>query len=345
LLCLVPWGASFPIAEAADMPAPSCVLVEKEGKIELARKGSTVWTAAKTNDELQVGDRLRTALRSRATLRWSELSVVRVSELTSLELQAPAAPSVKPQLDLRSGAAYFFSRERPADVRFRTPVASGAIRGTEFALEVAESGRTVLSLLDGEVDLANGQGAALLKSGEQGVVEPGHAPAKTALIDAINVIQWALYYPAVVDLDDLGLSDQEKESFKESLEAYRQGDLLASLGRYPENRAPASDAERALRAALLLAAGRAEQTEAELSRLPPSSPPANAFREIIAAVKHQTLGSLPTPATGSEWMARSYYLQSRGQLADALKAARNAASNTADWSRRSASVAGGRFSG
>ena len=86
------------------MPAPSCVLVEKEGKIELARKGSTVWTAAKTNDELQVGDRLRTALRSRATLRWSELSVVRVSELTSLELQAPAAPSVKPQLDLRSGA-------------------------------------------------------------------------------------------------------------------------------------------------------------------------------------------------------------------------------------------------
>jgi len=302
--------------------------VEKEGKIELARKGSAVWTAAKTNDMLQVGDRLRTGLRSRATLRWSELSVVRVSELTSLELQAPAAPSVKPQLDLRSGAAYFFSRERPADVRFRTPVASGAIRGTEFALEVAESGRTVLSLLDGEVDLANEQGATLLKSGEQGIVEPGHAPAKTALIDAINVIQWALYYPAVIDPDDLGLSGQEKESFKESLEAYRQGDLLAALGRYPENRAPGSDAERALRAALLLAAGRVEQTEAELMRLPPASPPVNALREIIAAVKHQTLASLPTPGTGSEWMARSYYLQSQGQLTDALKAARNAASRS-----------------
>ncbi|HXU79088.1 MAG TPA: FecR family protein, partial [Methylomirabilota bacterium] len=174
-------------------------MIEKEGKVEVARKGSTTWSAAQVNDKLELGDRLRTGMRSRAALRWSELSVMRVNELTSMEIQPPATSGVKPQLELRSGAAYFFSREKPSEIQFRTPVASGAIRGTEFNLSVAEDGRTELALLDGEVDLSNGQGSATLKSGELGTVAPGGAPSKTALINAINVIQWVLYYPAVID--------------------------------------------------------------------------------------------------------------------------------------------------
>src|SRR5712672_517535 len=83
---------------------PSGVLEEKEGKVEIARKGSTAWNPAEINGKLQLGDRLRTGSRSRATLRWSELSTVRVSELTSMEIQPPAKPGDKPQLDLRSGA-------------------------------------------------------------------------------------------------------------------------------------------------------------------------------------------------------------------------------------------------
>src|SRR5437870_10270433 len=198
---------------------PTCVLVEKEGKVEVARKGSTARNTAEINGKLQLGDRLRTGSRSRATLRWSELSTVRVSELTSMEIQPPAKPTDKPQLDLRSGATYLFSREKPTEIQFRTPVASGAIRGTEFNLEVAEDGRTVLSLLDGEVDLSNAAGATSLKSGEQGTVERGAAPKKTALIDAVNVIQWALYYPSVIDPDEFGLTDQEQQTFKDSLAA------------------------------------------------------------------------------------------------------------------------------
>src|SRR5687768_14703088 len=122
-------GISSPAAE-------SCVLVEKAGKVDIARKGSNTWAPAQLEDKLQPGDRLRTGLRSRATLRWSELSVVRVSELTSMELQPPPTGGDKPQLELKSGATYFFSRERPGEIHFQTPVASGAIRGTEFHLAV-----------------------------------------------------------------------------------------------------------------------------------------------------------------------------------------------------------------
>src|SRR5437879_8993725 len=146
-----------------------------------------------------------------------------------------AKPCHKPQPDLRSGATYGTSREKPTEIQFRAPVASGAIRGTEFNLEVAEDGRTILSLLDGEVDLSNEQGAARLASGEQGTVQAGSAPKKTALIDAVNVIQWALYYPAVIDPDELGLTDWEQQSFNDSLAAYRNGDLLMAMSSFPEN--------------------------------------------------------------------------------------------------------------
>src|SRR5262245_31599181 len=96
-----------------------CVVVERQGKVEFARKGSTQWSLVQSNEVLQVGDRLRTGFRSRATLRWSELAIIRVDELTSMEIQPPAKPGAKPELDLKSGAGYFFSREKPEDIQFR----------------------------------------------------------------------------------------------------------------------------------------------------------------------------------------------------------------------------------
>ena len=319
--------ASFASAAAPspDSGQPTCILLSKEGKVEIARKGTTQFAAGQTNMTLNLGDRLRTGLRSRATLRWSDLSVARVDELTSMEIQPPEQGKTKPQLELKSGATYFFSREQPEEIQFRTPVASGAIRGTEFNLAVDENGRTVLSLIDGEVLLTAAQVTEKLKSGEQGTVDPGQAPRKSPLLDAANVIQWTLYYPAVIDPDELGLSDQEKQTFADALKAYRSGDLLGALAAYPENRTPASDAERGLQAGLLLAAGRAAQAEAALKNERGPSVAANAVREVIAAVKHETLATLAAPGSASEWLARSYYQQSRGKLDEALAAALEAA--------------------
>ena len=339
LAVVMAWGLTSTLAQGAEAAGSGCVLVEKEGKVEVARKGTTAFKAVAVGAALQNGDQLQTGSRSRATLRWSELSVLRVDELTSMEIQPPAKPGGKAQLDLKSGASYFFSREKPEDIQIRTPVASGAIRGTEFNLSVGADGRTEVALLDGEVELSNAQGATTLKSGEKGIVEPGKAPTKTALIDAINVIQWVLYYPAVVDPDELGLSDQEKETFKASLKAYREGDLLGAVNRWPESATAGSDASRTLRAAVSLAAGRVEKAEEDLKALTAETAGAKALREMMAAVKHQTLASLSAPTTGSEWMARSYYLQSRGELMEALKAAREAATKSPQFGAASVRVA------
>src|ERR1043166_32014 len=294
---------------AAEKPAAQqklvCILLEKEGKVDVARQGAAQFAPGQTNQSLAIGDRLRTGLRSRATLRWSDLSVVRVDELTSMEIQPPAKAGNKPEAQLRSGAAYFFSREKPTEVQFRTPVASGAIRGTEFNLAVEDNGRTVISLIDGEVDLAAGEAGETLRSGEQGVIEPGRGPTKTPLINAINVIQWVLYYPAVVDPDELGLAEQEKQTFAEPLKAYRSGDLLQAVASYPENRTATSDPERLLQAALLLAVGRVDPAETNLKALQSRSPIANALREVIASVKHQQPGALAEPKTARSEEHRS----------------------------------------
>src|SRR5881296_1184776 len=178
LWLLVIWG---PAARLCGQSA----LLTIEGRVETARAGTLAWIAGRTNQPLQIGDRVRTGSRSRATLRLSDLSVTRLDELTTLQIQAPGKTGNKPVLDHQSGVIYFLNRERPSDVEFRTPQASGAIRGTEFNLAVTADGRTVLTLIDGEVGLSNAQGELVLSSGEQATVQGGQAPTKTAMIDAI----------------------------------------------------------------------------------------------------------------------------------------------------------------
>src|SRR6185295_4181458 len=64
-------------------------LLTIEGRVEVSAAGATVWSAARTNQALQVGDRLRTGARSRATLRLSDKSVLRINELTTLKILPP----------------------------------------------------------------------------------------------------------------------------------------------------------------------------------------------------------------------------------------------------------------
>ena len=86
-----------------------------------------------------------------------------------------------------------------------TPTVNGAVRGTEFVVAVAANGNTTLTMLDGEVQLSNAQGSLVITSGEQAKVDVGGRPRKTAVLEAINSVQWCLYYPGVLDLEGTGL--------------------------------------------------------------------------------------------------------------------------------------------
>jgi len=318
----------------ASPPASSNILIlEIEQTVEVQRAGAAVWDPATKNQSLNVGDRVRTREWSRATLRLSDLSQVRMAELSEIQIQPPPGPKAHPSFNFFNGVLYFFHRDKPADVRVNTPTASAAIRGTEFNLEVDPNGRTILTMIEGVVELSNAQGQITLNSGEQGIVEPGQRPTKTAVIDTINVIQWCLYYPAVLDPDELGLSADEKRILNDSLSAYRTGDLLDALAKYPPGRQPASEGETVYLAALLLTVGQVAKTESLLASLPPAagrretfaSISAGALRQLIAAVKVQPWPRVRLPELATEWLAESYYQQSGAALDEALAAARRAA--------------------
>lgn len=309
---------------AASNPGTALIL-SIEGTAEVTAGQSPNWLPVETNRVLRAGESLRTGRRSRATIRMGDLTVLRVTERTRIDFLAAKGPDGKAGLNFQSGTAYLLNRTRPADIEFSTPVVMGAIRGTEFNVEVGEDGRTVVTLLEGGITLRNDQGRVDLTSGEQGTVRSGRPPIKTAVLDAVNVIQWSLYYPAVLDPEEINLSAEERDMLQLSLAKYRSGDLLGALQARPEDWRPESDAGRVFYAALLLSVGKADEAASLLSGLPEASSQSNALRRLIGAVKGHKADRLPTPTTGSEWLGESYALQAQHQFDAALQAAHAAA--------------------
>jgi hypothetical protein len=321
----VAFCATISIARA-EPPAsansnPASQIVEFAGTVEITAANTNDWRPARLNQLLHPGDRLRTAADSRATLQLSDRSVIRVSQSTILEIQPPTQPA-RHRFGLKHGALFFLDREQPADVEFETPLATGAIRGTEFFLAAAEAdGTTRLALLDGAVDLETATGQLQLAGGQQALVQPGQPAQLTAVLPAVNLIQWCFYYPAVLNPAEIPFTDAERAALAKSLSACAGGDLLQALAEAPGELATQSPATRTYFAALKLAVGRVGEAE---SLIAPVGETATPLRELIAAVNFQPITPLSSPTNSSGWLARSYYLQSRSQLPAALNAARQA---------------------
>ena len=305
---------------AAAEIAENASLLSKENVVDVASGGGS-WTSASVGQALAVRDRLRTGEDSRAAVRMTDLSVLRVDEFTETEILAPRMGSAKPTLNLKQGSAYFFSREQAGEVQLETPAANGAIRGTEFAATVGANGKTTVTMLDGELEFSNAQGSVLVHSGEQATAEPGRKPTKTAVIEAINIIQWCLYYPGVLDLKELGFSAAQRGS-NPSLAAYAEGDLLAALKNY--HGGTRSGADNVYHAGLLLAVGQVDKAKRLLNATNERTPGRQSLLTLIAAVTLKPRPDSTPPQSASDWIAESYYLQSQANLPGALEAAKRA---------------------
>ncbi len=300
-------------------------IAELQGQVEISLAGTTSWTAGTTNQALHSFDRLRTGPNSRVALLWSDQSILPFGASTELEILPPQDPDSQSGLHLVRGIISFFHRDKPGHIRIITRGATAGIEGTEFVLAVNDSDRTTLSVVDGKVRFGNEHATLILTNGQQAMAELGQAPIRTAGFRADNLLQWCFYYPAVLDLADLPLTGEEQSALAASLDAYRSGDLLQALAKYPEGRTPASDAERVYRAALLLSVGQVEQTETTLASLPSGNDRpqqlAGALRQLIAAVKRSEAPSTIHDQLSTALLAASYYEQSRGARGSSLETA------------------------
>ena len=300
-----------PSASAGEM-------VTVERVVDRAPKG-TKWVKAQKGDPVQWAERIRTGELSRAAIEISTGGVLRLTEFTSFELRPPPSdnPEGKSSINFASGVAYFFSRtEQEADIE--TPTASLSIRGTEFVVEVGKNGRTTVSMVDGEVEMSNALGRVTLVGGEQGLVEKGKAPRKTAVLDFSREIQWFLYYPGIAD--PAGFSGL-RGAWAKSLKSYAQGDLLRALDLLPAR--PQTQEQFRYSAMVKLASGRVEEVKADLRRSGKNdlSTSLRMLIELVGNPEGDVSHLVNAPATPAGLLVRSYALQASGDLKGALVAA------------------------
>jgi tetratricopeptide (TPR) repeat protein len=145
----------------------------------------------------------------------------------------------------------------------------------------------------------------------------------------------------VIDPADLPFTSEEQNILGESLSAYRSGDLLAALAKYPAGRQPGSDTERVYHAGLLLGVGQVDPAETLLASLSDTNASSRsqqialALRQLVSAVKRQPNPAAGRPQLATEFMANSYYEQARAipgvSLPAALDSARRAVTNSPDF--------------
>jgi len=318
------------IQTRAAAPEPVRI-VEAAGKVEVMRNNSGSWDKASAEapyNLLNPGDQLRTGENSRAAIMLSDKSIIRLGE--GAQIHVLSTPKKRAGFSFMKGLFYFFHRDNPDELDLETPTVSAVVRGTEFNLRVAErDGATVLSLLDGRVVIENAFGKVDLASGEEGVVELGKRPEARPMpvLQAKNIIQWCLYYPGVLDTDELELTAEERQALRTSINTYKTGDLVGALEKYPSGRQPGSPAEKVYLAAVLLSVGQVEKSVSVLTSLRPqaenslSGAEARALLKVIAVVKGQPITQGINHGTATESLAESYALQSSSDLTGALGAA------------------------
>lgn len=337
LLALLPAGAA---------PVTNAQLVEWEGQVKVSRAGMTAWENARTNQWLLPGDRVRTRENSRAVLRMSDLSTIRLGPNTRVHI--PDRSSREGGLEILRGLLYYFHRNKPGSMPVRTPSAYAVSLGTEFAVSVGPGDETRFDVIEGRVEITNALDRLTVVSGEAALVEPGRKPVRTPALPTVSVVQWVLYYPAVLDPDELRLAPVEAAAWAESLAAYRKGDLRRALDVVPPENAGESVDARILRAALWLVAGEVTSAESVLASLLDSVPGGEklalirALQTVIAAVRHRPGSSGPEGAEAApsplaamsegplaRWtttaaLAESYYQQAQLRLGRARELARQA---------------------
>jgi Tfp pilus assembly protein PilF len=325
------------------------------GVVEILPHGTTNWYRAADGSQLHTSDRVRARAHSSAALILTTgqgESVVRLKAMSEVEI-LPDTSADGPGLDLIGGILSFFHRDKPSRVRVISDGGNAGILGTEFVMAVTSvngTEQTTLSVIDGQVYFTNAGVTLDFTNDQQGIGEPGRPPRRTAGFIANNILQWCFYYPGVLDANELPLTAAETNELAESLVAYRAGDLLVALAKYPDARQPGSDAERVYHAALVLSVGQVEEAETNLSAMSATGVAeknqrlAAALRTLIAAVKREprpsTVSYSPrwseakTNQLSSEFLADSYYEQSLGgpkALDNALQLARRAAASSPNF--------------
>ncbi len=193
-------AAILALAGAASLRAAephSAEIVSVTGKGEFRPQATTAWNAARVSQRLFGGNYVRTLDESTMALLFSDRSQLRLSRNSMFEIKAIGDGRTSDTVvSLTRGRSWMRSNPAPGRLRMETPSVTAAIHGTDWVMEVEENGTTTLTVLEGEVELANAFGAVLVRSSEQAVASPGRAPEKRVLQNPRDRVQWVTAHRA-----------------------------------------------------------------------------------------------------------------------------------------------------
>lgn len=335
--------------------ARSCVsvvarVVSTQGTVELRHASDTYWQPAEMNAVLCAGDRVRVRARSRAALRLTNESMLRLDQKTAItfpELEEEAAISL---IDLLKGAIHILTRT-PMPFKVTTPFVNAGVDGTEFSVRVDDDS-TQLVIYEGRVSVNNDQGQLRLLEHESAIAVRDQAPQKVALVNPSEAVQWALYYPTVIDYRlDQAVSTEPAvlTEISSAIAFYQRGQLTAALlqlDRVPQDKRTARFLT--FYVSLLLSIGRVDEARAgieQVLKLEPDNSDAHALQAMIAIVQNEKAAALrfATQAVAfnrlspAAHIALSYVQQANFEISEALESVQRAVTldseNALAWAR------------
>jgi Tfp pilus assembly protein PilF len=343
-------ASSISLRAADTCVTPIGRIVSAEGPIRIQRAGAAA-TLAELNTQVCAGDTIEVPARSRAALLLANETTIRLDQNTTVALQGPAADA---PLGLRHTRGTLHTITRTSR-RFgvQTPFVNANVEGTEFSIVLSES-RGVFTVFEGVLKVdpavaAPAQPSVIVQPGEVATFAGPALVRKEFREDLVvrprDAVQWALFYPTVLDGSTLSLPDAP--DVRASVDLYRRGrpaDALAAL--QADEKRSATGALAVYRAGLLLAVGRLDEAE-PLLKAGAAVGDANAYAllAMVAVVRDDKALALEEAReatrrdekSASAWLALSFAQQASFQLDDALASARKATGVAPDsalaWAR------------
>lgn len=159
------------------------------GVVEVYATDDTDWDDAELNQCLQVGDKVRTGADGQVNLDFTSRADVSLDALSEFRITSSKPDADADQLDLTKGTASAKAQKLSSGTSFsiKTPTAVAGVRGTDFDVEVDDSGDSDVVVTDGEVDITNEFGQFRARKGEGMRFRRGMRPDKPR---KINIEEW-----------------------------------------------------------------------------------------------------------------------------------------------------------
>ncbi len=316
------------------------------GVAELKQKELDVWISIKTGAEFCPGDSLHIDKNSTAAIRFDEETLIRLDGGSTLTFPVTKTEETS-WLDLLHGTIYLLTRD-PHGLEVTTPFLRAGVDGTEFFVQT-KGDKATTWVYEGRIHAINPYGDLILSEGDA-ASSGGNSAPQALKIKPVNAVQWALFYPAIIDqnLADYGLLASD-HSFQRTISSYRKGRLYEAINdikNVPEDLHNA-DYFNVL-AGLQLSAGHLKEARSAIqSSLNSKSKNgvALALQSIMATTQNDkkmalNLAQLATnlePESPVTHIALSYAYQTHFQIKEALNSALQATNHANDnalaWSR------------